>query len=63
MHPRERVLGVALYLKQKNEPVPLDILAELESYGLEIGEFVDLPQPTDEPSTTEANEGDYNEFK
>ena len=60
MHPRERVLGVALYFKQKNKPVPLDVLAELESYGLEVGDFVDLPRPIDEPSTTEENEGDFN---
>lgn len=60
MHPRERVLGVALYHRAKGEPVPLDVLAELEKYGLEIGEFVDLPRPIDEPSTTEENEGDFN---
>lgn len=49
MHPRERVLGVALLKKNKGEPIPLDLLAELDKYGLDVSEFVDLPLPTDQP--------------
>ncbi len=49
MHPRERVLGVALLKKNKGEPIPLDLLAELDKYGLDVSEFVDLPLLTDQP--------------
>lgn len=52
MHPRERVLGVALLKKNKGEPIPLDLLAELDKYGLDVSEFVDLPLPTDQPFIT-----------
>jgi hypothetical protein len=52
MHPRERVLGVALLKKNKGEPIPLDLLAELDKYGLDVSEFVDLPLSTDQPLIT-----------
>tara|TARA_B100000768_G_scaffold65777_1_gene63224 strand:- start:29 stop:238 length:210 start_codon:yes stop_codon:yes gene_type:complete len=52
MHPRERVLGVALLKKNKGEPIPLDLLAELDKYGLDVSEFVDSPLPIEQSLIT-----------
>ena len=56
-HPRERVLGVALYYKSKGENVPLDVLAEMESYGLMLSDFiVDNKLPIEQKLITVENE-------
>jgi hypothetical protein len=55
-HPRERVLGVALYYKSKGENIPVDVLAEMESYGLVLSDFIDKPLQIEQPLITEENE-------
>lgn len=53
MHPRERVLGVALLAKRKGEQVPLDVLAELDRYGLDVSEFCEPPTTIEQPLITD----------
>lgn len=56
MHPRERVLGVALLYKRKGENIPVDVMAEMDQYGIDLSEFIDLPLPTEQTLITEENE-------
>ena len=44
MHPRERLLGMAMMLKKRGEPIPLDMLVAAEQLGLSLKVF-DQPQP------------------
>jgi len=39
MTTRERLLGIAHRLQLRGEPIPTDILAEAERYGLELSIF------------------------
>ena len=52
MHPRERVLGMARFYKERGQPIPLDLIAEADELGLIISE---LEQPIVE---TQDHEGD-----
>ena len=45
MHPRERLLGMARLLKDRGEPIPLDMLVAADQLGLCLKEF-DQPQST-----------------
>tara|TARA_B100001094_G_scaffold332019_1_gene402389 strand:- start:809 stop:1006 length:198 start_codon:yes stop_codon:yes gene_type:complete len=57
MHPRERVLGVALLHKSKGENIPVDVLAEMDQYGISLSDFIDLPDlSVEQPLITEENE-------
>lgn len=51
MHPRERLLGMARLLKQRGEPIPLDMMVEAEQLGLSLKEF-------DQPEHKQAMEGE-----
>lgn len=48
MHPRERLLGMAILLKQRGEPIPLDMLVAADQLGLSLREF-------DQPNNPNAN--------
>jgi len=39
MTTKERLLGIARQLQLRGEPIPADILAEAERYGLELSIF------------------------
>jgi len=52
MHPKDRVLKLAVLYQQRGQPLPLDLLAEADHLGLSLKEF-------DQPIiTTEIEEGD-----
>ena len=51
MTTRERLLGIAHRLQLRGEPIPTDILAEAERYGLELSIF-------NEPTNTINEEGE-----
>ena len=45
MHPRERLLGMARLLKERGEPIPLDMMVEADLLGLSLKEFDQPTQP------------------
>ena len=45
MTTEERLLGIARQLQLRGEPIPVDILAEAERYGLQLSIF---NEPTNE---------------
>lgn len=52
MHPRERLLGMARLLRERGEPIPLDMMVEADLMGLSLTVF-------DQPRTPTADmEGD-----
>ena len=46
MHPRERLLGMAMMLKKRGEPIPLDMLVAAEQLGLSLKVFDQPINPT-----------------
>ena len=46
MHPRERLLGMAMMLKKRGEPIPLDMLVAAEQLGLSLKVFDQPTNPT-----------------
>ena len=59
MHPREKVLGKAKLLRQQNQPIPLDLLAEADSLGISLevlGENTNLINLTEEGEFEYVNE-------
>lgn len=46
MHPRERLLGMARLLKDRGEPIPLDMLVAADQLGLSLKEFDQPHNPT-----------------
>ena len=46
MHPRERLLGMARLLKERGEPIPLDMMVEADLLGLSLREFDQPTNPT-----------------
>ena len=46
MHPRERLLGMARLLKDRGEPIPLDMLVAADQLGLSLKEFDQPINPT-----------------
>lgn len=51
MTTKERLLGIARQLQLRGEPIPIDMLAEAERYGLSLSIF-------DEPTFTLNDEGE-----
>jgi len=47
MHPRERILEMGKLCLERGEPIPLDLLAEAETWGLMLTDF-DQPTPSHE---------------
>jgi hypothetical protein len=43
MHPRERILEMGKLCLERGEPIPVDLLAEAETWGLMLSDF---DQPT-----------------
>ena len=57
MHPRERILEMGKLYLDRGEPIPLDLLAEADKWGLSLSEF-------GEPTTTQVEpEGEYSWHK
>jgi len=46
VHPRERLLGMAMMLKKRGEPIPLDMLVAAEQLGLSLKVFDQPINPT-----------------
>ena len=46
MHPREQLLGMAMMLKERGEPIPLDMLVAADQLGLSLKEFDQPTKPT-----------------
>ena len=51
MHPREKLLGLALRLKEQGKPIPLDLLVRAEELGLMLTEL-------DEPEFNQTEKGE-----
>ncbi len=51
MHSREYLLGVAKLMRQRGQPIPLEMLIEAERLGLVLSEF-------DEPTLNVNDEGE-----
>ena len=53
MHPRERLLEMGKLYLNRGEPIPVDVLAEAEEWGILLSDF-------DQPTQTIDHEGDDN---
>ena len=59
MHLRERVLGLARLHRMRGEPIPTDLLAELDSLGILLSELGEPANPTfpEQPAKKERTNG------
>jgi len=45
MHPREKLLGMVELYRKRNQPIPVDLLAQADALGLVVAGFEDPLQP------------------
>ena len=57
MHPREKLLGMVELYRKRNQPIPVDLLAQADALGLVLAGLEDPQQP----ETTEGEFHDYEE--
>lgn len=53
MHPRERLLEMGKLYLNRGEPIPVDVLAEAEEWGILLSDF-------DQPDNNISHQGDDN---
>ena len=52
MHPREKLLGMVELYRKRNQPIPVDLLAQADALGLVLAGLED-------PQQSETTEGEF----